>query len=315
MKMSRRELLRRSAAVVGVAAVQAPLMPFVPIQESFAKVFGPDDSAKSRREKWEVGCFNRPWMKWSFDSALDGIKEAGFQQMGLVGDHKGEAFVSVQATPDYLSRLKERIESRGLSAIVAWLHITFDGGLKGAIAQSRKQVDNAQRVGLKYLLSGGVDRVDLYDPYYQVMADMAAYAQDRHIQVVVKPHGGCLAAAADILRCIEKVNHRNLRVWYDAGNIIYYTGKDPIADAQRLGQLVTGFCAKDCARPRSDVMIPFGAGKVDFKGVFNTLQRAGFNGPVMIECAGGRTIPEVTAGVRANRAFLEQVFSTLSPNT
>jgi sugar phosphate isomerase/epimerase len=87
--------------------------------------------------------------------------------------------------------------------------------------------------------------------------------------------------------------------------------KDPVAEAQPLGPLITGFCAKDCARPKSDVMIPFGAGKVDFEAVFTALQRAGFNGPVMIECAGGRTLPEVTAGVRANRAFLEQVLSIL----
>ena len=47
---------------------------------------------------------------------------------------------------------------------------------------------------------------------------------------------------------------------------------------------VSGFCAKDCAEPKGDVMIQFGAGKVDFAGVFGVLKSAGFNGPIMVEC-------------------------------
>jgi sugar phosphate isomerase/epimerase len=59
-------------------------------------------------------------------------------------------------------------------------------------------------------------------------------------------------------------------------------------------------------------MIQFGAGKVDFKTVFSKLKAAGFNGPVMVECAVvGQTPEETAANARANRAFLEKLFATL----
>jgi hypothetical protein len=34
--------------------------------------------------RWPIGCFNRPWTKWSFDEAHDSIKAAGYQWTGLL---------------------------------------------------------------------------------------------------------------------------------------------------------------------------------------------------------------------------------------
>jgi len=260
---------------------------------------------------WSIGCFNRPWGRWSYEAALDGIKAAGYHLTGIVGGHKGEAFISAEATPEYLDALKQRITSRGLTVIMAWMPTRHDVPIEECIRNAHQQIDNAARLGLKYVLSGGVGREDQYEHYYRVMADCAAYAQARHIQLVLKPHGGCSASADEILRCIEKVNHPNFRVWYDAGNIIHYTGKDPVADVERVAHLVTGFCAKDCAQLRGEVMIQFGEGKVDFKGVFSKLKAAGFKGPVMVECCGGQTLEEVTAKARENREFLERLLASL----
>ena len=91
---------------------------------------------------------------------------------------------------------------------------------------------------------------------------------------------------------LELIDHANFSIWYDAGNIIYYTGADPVAELKGLAPHVTGFCAKDCANQKTPVMIQFGKGRVDFKAVFDTLKKAGFKGPVMIECTGEPNSPE-----------------------
>lgn len=260
---------------------------------------------------WAIGCFNRPWGRWSYDAALDGIKAAGYRLTGFLGEQKGEPFVSPDATPAYLDVLRERIRMRGLAVNLAWLRTRHNIALEDAIQEARKQIQNASRLGVKYLLSLGVDRAEEYDHFYRVMSDASAYAKRHGIQVVVKPHGGCSASADKIISCISNVNHPNFRVWYDAGNIIYYTGKDPVADVQRVAHLVSGFSAKDCARLGGDVMIQFGEGKVDFKGVFSKLKAAGFKGPVMVECCAGQTWEEVTAKARENREFLERLFALL----
>jgi sugar phosphate isomerase/epimerase len=142
------------------------------------------------------------------------------------------------------------------------------------------------------------------------MKDAAPYAEERGLKLVLKPHGGASGASEEIQRCLDKVKHPNFKIWFDAGNIIFYTGKDPVEELKPIVSHVTGFCAKDCAKKGDSVMIQFGAGKVDFVSVFGELKRAGFNGPVMVECCAlGETPEAVTENARKNREFLEKTFA------
>jgi sugar phosphate isomerase/epimerase len=262
--------------------------------------------------QWPIGCFNRPWSKWSIDEALDGIKGAGFKLMGLLTRTKTEPLIGADAASEYLDALKKKVQARGLKANLGTIYTRHDMPREDAIRDLHKQIDNAKHLELEYLMNFGVDRPQEYEAYYTLMADAAAYAHERGLKVVLKPHGGGSGAAEEILRCIKRINHPNFSIWYDAGNIIHYTGKDPVAELESIAQYVTGFCAKDCGQIRGEVMIQFGAGKVDFTGVFKKLKAAGFNGPVMIECAApGQTPAEVTANARANREFLEKIFRAI----
>jgi len=180
------------------------------------------------------------------------------------------------------------------------------------ITDVRKQVENAARLELKFMLSFGVDNPAYYENFYRLMADAAAQAEKRGLQIAMKPHGGSSGASEEILRCLEKVGQPNFKIWYDAGNIIYYTGKDPVTELEPVVREVTGFCAKDCPAPKGEVMSQFGTGKVDFKAVFAKLNSAGFNGPIMVEGVKvGATAEETTANARANREFLEKVLAAL----
>src|SRR5947209_19506911 len=126
----------------------------------------------------------------------------------------------------------------------------------------------------------------------------------------MKPHGGSSGASDDIMAVLKAVKHQNFKIWYDAGNIIYYTGKNPVEELKPIARHVTGFCAKDCAALKSDVMIQFGTGTVDFAAVFGTLKAAGFDGPIMVECCKiGATPEETMAHAQANRRFLENLLA------
>lgn len=310
-RVTRRRALQIGASALGAAVVHGLTDGRLGVPKLSQLASAADPPTGDRPGGWQIGCFNRPWGRWSYDEALDGIKAAGFQITGLLGDHKDEPFTAADASTEYIDRLKGRIESRGLKVIVAWLRTNHDGSAEFAEQAARKQIDHAHRLGVKYLLTVGVDAPGQFAHFYRVMSSAAAYSQDRQIQIVLKPHGGCSAAAEDILRCVEQVDHENFKVWFDAGNIIHYTGKDPAGELRQVAKLVTGFCAKDCAGPHGDVMLPFGAGKVNFKEVFAGLRQAEFKGPVMVECCGGNTLPEVTTGAQANREFLEQLFQTV----
>ena len=266
----------------------------------------------AEKTKWPVGCFNRAWTQWSYDEALDGIAAAGYQLTGLLSGHRGEAFTSSAATPEYLDGLKKRIAQRGLSVNMTAIRFRPEAALEANIADLHQQIENAARLELKFMLTFGVDKPEYYENFYRLMADAAAQGEKRGLHIVLKPHGGGSGASEEILRCLEKVGHANFKIWYDAGNIIYYTSKDPLAELDPIARHVTGFCAKDCPAAKGEVMSQFGTGKVDFKAVFAKLKSVGFNGPIMVEGVKiGATAAETTANARANREFLEKVLAAI----
>ena len=260
---------------------------------------------------WPIGCFNRPWVKWSYDDALDAMKAAGYRYTGLLTPTKTDVFTGSAATPEYLAALKKKIAARGLKANMTALRVKNGVTLSDAITDTRKQIENGHTLGVEFALTFGVDKPEHYEQYFKVMADAAAFAQERKIKLVMKPHGGGSGSSDEILAAMKAVAHPNFKIWYDAGNIIYYTGKDPVAELEPIAEHVTGFCAKDCAVPKGEVFLQFGEGKVDFTGVFKKLKAAGFNGPIMVECCKiGATAQETMENARANRLFLDRVLAS-----
>lgn len=305
--MNRREFLQTAAlAATATATLNLPCAQAL-------------ESGKGVR--WPIGCFNRPWVNdqagWTYDAALDGIKAAGYKLTGLLTRTRQDRFIDAEAAPEYLAALKQKIAARGLRANMGALRVKMNIPVEEGIKDLRKQIDNAKFLDLEFLLTFGTDNPKDYENYYRLMADAAAYAQERGLKLVLKPHGGGSGAAEEIIRCLEKVKQPNFKVWYDAGNIIYYTGKDPLEQLKPIAQYVTGFCAKDCDHQNTreqpaEVFLEFGTGKVDFHAVFTELKKAGFNGPVMVECcAHGKTPEETTANARKNREFLEKAFAEI----
>ena len=243
---------------------------------------------------------------------LDGVKSAGYRMVGLQTPTPSDPFVGAAAKPEYLAALKQKIGARGLTATMGRLRTLDAADFAEATGDIRRQVDNAKTLGLGTLINTGTNKPELYKPWYRLMAFAAAYTSDHGIKLVTKPHGGVNAAAAELLVCLEQIKHPNLGIWYDAGNVIFYTGKDPLAELEPIISHVTAFTAKDCAAKGSEVMIQFGEGKVDFPAIFRRLKQARFNGPIMVEsCAIGATAAETTNNAKANRLFLESALRAM----
>ena len=304
-----------------VSALPFPMIttPFTRRQFLTATTAGIAATKPTETPRWPIGCFNRPWTKWSFDDTLDAIKAAGYTHTGLLTPTKDDVFTSANATPAYLAALKAKIAARGLKVNMTALRVKTALPLAEALADTRAQIANGHTMGVEFALTFGEDKPERYAHYFKIMADAAAFAQERGIKLVMKPHGGGSGSSAEIVAAIKQVGHANFKIWYDAGNIIYYTGKDPVAELEPILPHVTGFCAKDCSvepgadgKTKPDVMIQFGTGKVDFAAVFKKLKSGGFNGPIMVEgCKIGATAAETTANARANRTFLEKVLATV----
>ena len=231
-------------------------------------------------------------------------------------------------TPESIAALKQKLAARGLTTTIANLTVPTAVPLAEAITAVRQQIADAHALGQTYAIYLGMGREDQYVHVTKVLSDAAAFGKERGVQIVIKHHHGLNNTSGELVGWVRQVNHPNFSIFLDPGNVIYYTGKDPVAALEIIGPYVTGVVAKDCAGPHflerevgappfgtanpdprgDEVMIQFGTGKVDFAGLFTKLKSFGFSGPIMVEgTAVGATLQETIANARANREFLEKI--------
>lgn len=306
--------------------------------------------------RWAIGCHTRPFAGFRASQAsnpdyiLDAIKAAGYEFADMISAGGGggrnaapggasgaapapAAARGVPPTAEATEAYKQKLVARGLKSNIASLS-TPQGPivLADAIANARRIIANAQILGQKYALNLGVEQEERWVDWCKVLSEAAAYGKERGVKVVVKHHHGLNNTSLDLLAWIKQVNHPNFGVFVDPGNIVYYTGKDPVKQIELIGPHVSGVVAKDCNAPHfmerevsappiapavagagnPEVMIQFGTGKVDFAALFAKLKAFGFKGPVMVEGTEvGSTLEQTIANARANREFLEKIFAGL----
>jgi sugar phosphate isomerase/epimerase len=261
-----------------------------------------------------VGCYTRPWDQFDYRVALDGIAEAGFKHVGLMtAKGKSWVMVTVDATPEEVAAIAAEVKKRGLNTLSLYGgDFPVAKSVEAGIAGLKKLVDYSGLCSCPNLLLGGTTDPQLVKPYYQVVAECCPYAAAKGVGLSIKPHGGQNATGPQCRKLIEQVGHPNFRLWYDPGNIFYYSdGKlDPIEDAATVDGLVVGMSVKDFLPPK-EVLVTPGTGRVNFRQVLARLAKGGFNrGPLIVECVARADTPaKVTAETKKARLFVEDLLA------
>ena len=91
------------------------------------------------------------------------------------------------------------------------------------------------------------------------------YALAKGVGLSIKPHGGSNSSGAECRKIIDRIGRKNFRIWYDPGNVFYYSdGKlDPADDAAAVDGVVIGMSVKDFRLPKNVELTP-GTGKRGF---------------------------------------------------
>jgi sugar phosphate isomerase/epimerase len=291
--LSRRRFLGATATAGIVAAQAAAEQPSKP------------------EDKWQVGCYTRPWDQQDYRVALDAIAEAGFRYVGLMTTKSETRLViSVKTTPEEAQTIGEECKTRGLM-----IPSVYGGGipvaesLEAGIAGLKRLIDNCAAAGAANLMMGGTGE-EHYDAYYEAIAACCEHAAEKGIGISVKPHGGTNATGPQCRKTVETVGHDNFKIWYDPANIFYYSDGelDPVDDAPTVDGLVVGMCIKDYRHPK-DVMVTPGDGQVDFPAVMVLLEKGGFaSGPLIVECLARKDdLAQTLVEAKRARAFVEQL--------
>jgi sugar phosphate isomerase/epimerase len=242
-----------------------------------------------QKEKgWQIGCFTRPWAEFSVETIFDAIAKAGFHYVGLMSAAPdSQLILSVSSKEEKAVQIGSEAKSRGLSILSIFSgDFGVEQSLQSGIEGLRQLIDLSVACGSKSLLLGGTDKPELFDVYYQAVAKCCDEAMKKKIQLTIKPHGGLNSTGPQCRKIVEKVGHRNFRLWYDPGNIFYYSDGqlDPVQDVESVDGIVTGMCVKDYQHPKNVEITP-GTGKVNFPVVISRLKKGGFkSGPMLIEC-------------------------------
>ena len=257
--------------------------------------------------RWQIGCYTRPWAQYDYHVAFDGIAAAGFKYVGLMGTKsKSSLIISLGTTPQEAAAIGAEAKQRGLGVISMWADQFSTDNTDGL----KRLIENSAACGCPNLLLGGTDEKHA-DAYYQIVAECCDYAAAKGVGLSVKPHGGSNANGAQCRKIIDRIGHKSFRLWYDPGNIFYYSdGKlDPVDDAAAVDGVVAGMCVKDFSPPK-EVEITPGTGQVNFAKVLSRLQQGGFTrGPLVVECLDHGDLAHVNAeAVKASR-FVEALTS------
>jgi len=250
-----------------------------------------------------LGCFNRPWNQAELTDWLDVVANAGYEAVGFMR-HKGESLVKPDSMPTEMEELRQLAEVRGLKPIVALVSVNLNAPVEDAAEEFCHAIDNVAAFGGKHILTTG-GKPDLVEQYYALMQRVCPHAEEAGVVVGLKPHGGLSASGRQCREAVERIGSDAFGIWYDPGNIIYYIEGKPEEDVKDVAPHVVGVCIKDCKE--HNVMVTPGEGEVDFRGVLQVLADAGFNGPMIVECVGGKTPDEINDAAAATHVFLKEL--------
>ena len=205
--------------------------------------------------------------------------------------------------------MRQEARKRGLKVLSVYGDFSVTDSLEAGIRGLKQLIDHAVTCECPHLMLGGTSDEKIYELYYKTVAECCDYAAAKGVGMSIKPHGGQNATGPQCRKAIELVGKADFRLWYDPGNVFYYSdGKlDPVADAATVDGLVVGMSVKDFLPPK-EVLVNIGSGKVDFPAVLARLKQGGFtHGPLMVECLARGSLEDVKAAAKQARLFLEEL--------
>lgn len=273
-------------------------------------LLGAEAGGATPKAAWQIGCYTRVFDQFEYPVALDAIAEAGFKYVGLMTTKAKQSVIIRTTRPveEVQATHKEALQ-RGLQVLSVYGEFSSAESPEAGITGLKRLIDDTFICGCPNLMLGGTTDEKLYQPYYKTVGECCDYAAAKGVGLSIKPHGGQNATGPQCRKAIELVGKKNFGLWYDPGNIFYYSdGKlDPVTDAATVDGLVVGMSIKDFLPPK-EVLVDIGSGKVDFAAVFARLKKGGFtHGPLIVECLARGTLESVKAAATKARQFLEQL--------
>ncbi len=242
-----------------------------------------------------VGCSTNCYHGFDLDTALRGIAHAGIRYVELTSvkgytEHVSPELMTGKDTEVLLKKLQ--------SYMLTPMSMSGHSNLASSegVELFKKRIDFAKAIGIDIVNTGPgeVETAAGRKDFFKNIAEIAQYAAESEVTVALETHGELMGSGAACAEIIRKIHSPWIRLNYDTGNVIFYGGANPEEDIKAALPYLAHIHLKD-KRGGKKVwdFPPLGMGEVNFQGLFETLFKAQYSGPISIEIEvlGKDTIP------------------------
>ena len=269
--------------------------------------------------KFQIACMTLPYSRFTLARALDGIKGAGYGFVAWGTSHKEDGkdvpVLARDATPEKAKELAKRCRDMGLEPVMMFSGIYPEA--KDGLEVLTHRLKQAGAASVPQVLTFGHTKGGNRKLWVERFTALGPVAKDHNVTLVVKQHGGETGTGEACAAITKEVDHPNVKVNYDAGNVLDYLNKDPLPDIKLCAAEVRSFCIKDHRNwPKSEDCGP-GFGEIDHYKLLHPVAFAGRTIPLACENIFAPLVarPDKPDGVDAlakrAREFLEVVIAGL----
>ncbi len=210
--------------------------------------------------------------------------EAAWTHLPSIGMHY--VFLAVPA-PAEVPALEQKLASHHLHPLV--LRGDTDMGRESCIDELAGQLAVCEKMGVKYMFLTPGKHVGVgKEVVYERLRKAGDIARKHGVTIVLETHPD-LGTNGDVhLETMRQVNHPNVRVNFDTGNITFYNhGTDAVTELKKIIDYVATVELKDHNGKYMDWNFPpLGKGVVNFPAILKILEEHHFKGPITMEVEG-----------------------------
>jgi sugar phosphate isomerase/epimerase len=198
-------------------------------------------------------------------------------------------FLGVPA-PDQVEATMKRLKEHGLTPLV--IRGSTDLAKESCVDELAAQLATCEKMGVKYLFLSPKHGNAEKPVVYERLRKAGDIAKQHGVTITLETHPD-LGTNGDVqLETMTAINHPNVRVNFDTGNITYYNkGADAVAELKKVIDYVGTVEVKDhSGEVNAWDFPPLGKGKVNFPGIMQALKEHGYAGPVTIEFEGTKGV-------------------------
>ena len=267
--------------------------------------------------KFQIACMTLPYSRFPLARALEGIKQAGYSFVAWGTTHreggKEVPVLAADAAPVKAKELAQSCRGVGLEPVMMFSMVYPEA--KDGLAVLTQRLKQAGAAGVPQVLTFGHTKGGNRKLWIERFKALGPIATDNNVTLVVKQHGGETGTGAACAEITREVDHPNIKVNYDAGNVLDYLNKDPIPDIKASAGEVRSFCIKDHRNWPKDEDCGPGFGEIDHYKLLHPVAFTGLTMPLACENIFAPLLPRpdkaegVDALARRAREFLETVIS------